>query len=311
MMDPPADEVLPAGELLAHEFFAEIDVAAIARGEIEVPDVSDYIEEGLPDDADSYNLGVEAGIAQTEDPEEDEDDEDDMIFDYGRFNAGMFYDAGKDPLPEFNYTAEVFISNKPAHTHTITTRGSSSFDLHRITSIPSTSSPSQPPPIVLDGALSEVEVEELPDSISSNDGEFSSSIDEEGSNQSTDVSSLDPSQEGPRQGASFVIHHDCSSAPSERSTPAIIGCDLDKEDAISMAPTTYTEHFCLLPPADISEESRKTSAGVGFQSFLAFGNGSVHEIVKSKEVERVGDDDKCRNGPSVRSETWTVESVLL
>lgn len=309
-MDPPADEVLPAGELLAHEFFTDIDVAAIARGEIEIPDVSDYIEEGLPDDADSDDLGVEAGIAQTEDPEEDKNDKDDMIFDYGRFNAGMFYDDGEDPLPEFNYTAEVFISNKPAHTHTITTRGSSSFDLHRIANVLSTSSPSQPPPIVLDGALSEVEVEELPDSISS-DEEIFSSADDEGSYQSTDLSSLDPSQEEPRQGASSVVHHDCPTTSSEPSSPALIGHDLDKEDAISMAPTTHTEHFCLLPPAHISEESRTTSAGVGFQSFLAFGNDSVHEIVKSKEVERVGDVDTCRNSPSVRSETWTVESALL
>lgn len=309
-MDPSADEVLPAGELLAHEFFTEIDVAAIARGEIEVPDVSDYIEEGLPDDADSYDMGVEAGIVQTEDPGEDEDDEDDMIFDYGRFNAGMFYDAGEDPLPEFNYTAEVLIPHKPAHTHTIITRGSSSFDLHRIANVLGTSSLARPPPIVLDGALPEVEVEE-PDSISSDDEEFSSSIDDEGSYQSTDLSSLDPSHEEPRQGVSSVIHHDCPSTPGERSTPALIGRDLDKKDAFSIAPTTHTEHFCLLPPADISEESRTTSAGVGFQPFLAFGNDPVHEIVKSKEVERVGDVDTCRNSPSVRSETWTVESALL
>ena len=122
MMDTPADEPLSVDEVLNYGFFAEVDLAALARGEIIIPEVGNYPARAHTEPEAEMEAIMTAGeetvkataIAENE-PVWDmvmaggppERRGDDPFRDPNMFDAGVPYRAGEDPLPEFNYTAEI------------------------------------------------------------------------------------------------------------------------------------------------------------------------------------------------------------
>lgn len=337
MMDTPADETPSVDEILGYKFFAGVDIAAIARGEIVLPEIGTYpvqadaaqepqMETLETADEETVTGMVTVQLAETEpgwdmvaasgSPERRGDD---SFCDPNMFDAGVAYRAGEDPLPAFNYTAKILWPRQPAsppappYSYSASVPGMLSPVLPEIHGLDDGDASARSSLLFVSLAL---EVEQFQHSISGHEDDAMPSFGNDNSFESI---------------AFF------SPGPSEPYTPTLIGSPLDKEDSVKLSFVAAAQSFpdlpsvvdvCSLGPSELytptlvgsaveeacmssptvpdharskvptSVRLLRSNSPAGFQSSV---------IVEREEHTKT----RCRRGPLVKLKAWTAKALRL